>query len=217
MRSKIILSIETSSTICGVSVFNGNKIMSTIERESNRKHAEILPGFIKELLKDSDISLDSLDAIAVSIGPGSFTGLRIGLGFAKGIAFAQNLPIIPVPTIQSLAYSLKMIEPLNGIVYSHSSKVYFQEFQWDNGLPIPQEKPLIGDINLFIDHLKNENSFQSNCDRLISKSQGILNAQPSSKYIGELAIRNFDDWIIKKPYELVPEYIAEFEINNANG
>ncbi len=213
MSSKIILAIETSSTICGVSIFHGDKIISTIERESDRKHAEILPRFIKELFDKSEISLDGLDAIAVSIGPGSFTGLRIGLGFAKGIAFAKDIPIIPVPTIQSIAYGLKKLEPLCGIVYSHSTKVYYQEFQWENGYPIPKEKPSIADINLFVNILEKKNSFQSSCDNIITNVKGLIKGYHSSKYIGALAIHNFNEWLNEKPYTLEPDYISEFEIN----
>ena len=98
MKSKLILSIESSSTICGVAVIEKGDILSLVEKSAYRKHAEILPEFIQIALEQSKKTVSDLDAIAVSIGPGSFTGLRIGLGMAKGLAYSHNLPIIPVPT-----------------------------------------------------------------------------------------------------------------------
>ena len=73
--------------------------------------------------------LDDIDAIENGIGPGSFTGLRVGLGFAKGLAYSKSLPIIPVPSMLSLAFSLKN-EPKQGILHSHGNKIFFQTFGW---------------------------------------------------------------------------------------
>ena len=83
MSSKYILAIETSSSICGVAVIHNNEVLSIEEKDVRRKHAELLPGLTKSSLNKIRITLDDIDAIAISIGPGSFTGLRIGLGFQK--------------------------------------------------------------------------------------------------------------------------------------
>ena len=128
MKSNQILAIETSSSICGVAIFKNNELVSIVEELADRKHAEIIPSFIEKVVSDSGISLSKLNAIAISIGPGSFTGLRIGLGFAKGIAYAKRLPIIPVPTMTAMAFGLKNEKPQKGISLSHSNKVFYQEF-----------------------------------------------------------------------------------------
>ena len=96
--SKNILSIETSSLICGVSIIENGNLIGISEKSTYRKHNENLANFAQDAIKKSNKSLSDIDAIAVSIGPGSFTGLRIGLGFAKGMAYALGLPIVPVPT-----------------------------------------------------------------------------------------------------------------------
>ena len=96
LASKILLALETSSTFCGVTIVHGEDILSLAEEPVHRKHAEILPKFIESALKQSEKSFEELDAIAVSIGPGSFTGLRIGLGFAKGMAYAHGLSLIHI-------------------------------------------------------------------------------------------------------------------------
>ena len=128
VTSKTLLALETSSTVCGVTIVHGEDILSLAEEPVHRKHAEILPKFIELAFQQSEKSFEELDAIAVSIGPGSFTGLRIGLGFAKGMAYAHGLPIIPVPTLLSLAFGLQDDKPTRGIAHSHSRKVFYQEF-----------------------------------------------------------------------------------------
>ena len=77
---------------------NGN-LLSLVEENSYRKHNENIADFTDRAIKQSKKLISEIDAIAISIGPGSFTGLRIGLGFAKGLAFSQGIPIIPVPTL----------------------------------------------------------------------------------------------------------------------
>ena len=102
-----IIAIETSSNICGVSFIKSGNCIKTIEENSERKHIEKIPIFYKELQDKIGFKNSEISAIAVSIGPGSFTGLRIGLSFAKGLALAQSLPIVPIPTMMSLAFSQK--------------------------------------------------------------------------------------------------------------
>ena len=126
--NRLILSIETSSKICSVGLLSNGKNLGFIEKLDGKKHAELLPEFVEKLLKKNKVQVKSIDAIAVSIGPGSFTGLRVGLSFAKGVAYAIKCPIIPVPTILSIAYSLRKKKPTSGIIRSHGEKVFFSKF-----------------------------------------------------------------------------------------
>ena len=84
-------------------VRDGAVLAEGVQRES-RSHAASLPRLIERVLADAGVSIEDLEAVAVSIGPGSFTGLRIGLGLAKGIAFAGRLPLAAVPTLEALAW-----------------------------------------------------------------------------------------------------------------
>ena len=163
MLSRIILSVETSSTICSTAIIENGEILSCVEEFCPGEHIEKLPGFVKKVFDKSNKTVNDIDAIAVSIGPGSFTGLRIGLGFSKGIAFSKGLPIIPVPTMLALAYSLKDKEPKNGILFSHSKKVFFQCFEWNNNIPSVKSKAIITDFESIIE--KEELEFHSNCER----------------------------------------------------
>jgi len=99
----LILNIETSSTICSVCLAKDGKLVDFKEDKSGNSHARVLTVFIDELIKKNGIVLADLDAIAVSAGPGSYTGLRIGTSVAKGVCYALNKPLIAVPTLLSMA------------------------------------------------------------------------------------------------------------------
>ena len=90
MLNKKILSVETSSNVCGISLLKNNKVISLVEQNCLREHIEILPKTFKLLFERCDLSFSDIDALAVNIGPGSFTGLRIGLGFTKGLAYSKR-------------------------------------------------------------------------------------------------------------------------------
>lgn len=104
-----ILNIETATKNCSVSISNNGKVIAIKElNNGNYSHAEVLHPFINDVLKEADITIEKLDAIAVSKGPGSYTGLRIGVSAAKGLCFALNIPLISVNTLQSLASSISI-------------------------------------------------------------------------------------------------------------
>jgi len=80
-------------------------IVAEMSRAADRSHVASLPGLVKQVLAAAAVELDTLDGVAVSIGPGSFTGLRIGLALAKGLAYAGGVPLVPVPTLEALAWA----------------------------------------------------------------------------------------------------------------
>lgn len=98
-----ILNIETSTDSCSVALTGDCSVLANFEDPAGRHHAEVLSGFIARALDEAKKQERKLDAIAVSIGPGSYTGLRIGLSEAKGLAYAMDLPLIGIPTLQILA------------------------------------------------------------------------------------------------------------------
>ena len=99
-----ILSIDTATDICGIALTEDKQLITEYRSNFKRAHAEKIIDSMARVLEDASLSLVELDCIAVSIGPGSFTGLRIGLSVVKGIAFANNLPLVSVVTLDALAY-----------------------------------------------------------------------------------------------------------------
>ncbi|MCK0122927.1 tRNA (adenosine(37)-N6)-threonylcarbamoyltransferase complex dimerization subunit type 1 TsaB [Gelidibacter sp. F2691] len=106
-----ILNIETATTNCSVSLSKEGEILVLKEDyNSNYSHAESLHVFIDTVLKEANVKPEDLDAIAVSRGPGSYTGLRIGVSSAKGLCFSLDKPLIAVDTLESLSYQLNIEE-----------------------------------------------------------------------------------------------------------
>lgn len=103
----LILSIETSTKVCSVCLFNDtNIIVKRVLHEAN-SHATHLTVFIQDLFEETkDYTINDIDAVAVSSGPGSYTGLRIGVSVAKGICFAIKKPLIAITSLEALAYSI---------------------------------------------------------------------------------------------------------------
>ncbi len=100
----LILNIETSTRVCSVALGRNGKCIGVKEEHSERySHAEKLTTYIDELLKSCDVAYKDLDAVAVSQGPGSYTGLRIGVSSAKGLSYALEIPLIAIETLKSLA------------------------------------------------------------------------------------------------------------------
>lgn len=105
METPLILHVETATNLCSVALSKGNKLVDIRESDEDKSHARLLACFIDELLKDNNLQASDLDAISVSEGPGSYTGLRIGVSTVKGLCYGLNIPLIMIPTLQSLAYS----------------------------------------------------------------------------------------------------------------
>lgn len=98
----LILSIETGTDICSVALSNDGELMALRESNEGRDHAKKVAIFVDELLKETGVQPSDLDAIAVGKGPGSYTGLRIGVSFAKGMCYALNIPLISVGSLDAL-------------------------------------------------------------------------------------------------------------------
>lgn len=98
-----ILNIETSTEICSVCISDNGQLLAFSESHEGYNHASNLTIFIQKCLKDAGLKMEELDAVALSQGPGSYTGLRIGVSVAKGICYALNKPMIAVSTLQALA------------------------------------------------------------------------------------------------------------------
>ena len=107
----LILLIETSTKSCSVSLSSENKIIACKEEVNEQYyHAEKLTVFITELFKTQDFTIKDLDAIAVSKGPGSYTGLRISVSTAKGLCYALDIPLISVSTLKAMAFGMAQKE-----------------------------------------------------------------------------------------------------------
>ena len=113
----VILNIETATPLCSVALSVNGSVVSQRETSEDRSHASKLTVFIKEVLAEKGIGVSDLDAVAVGKGPGSYTGLRIGVSTAKGLCFGANLPLIAMNTLkiifnQLVAFPEEMVQSL---------------------------------------------------------------------------------------------------------
>jgi tRNA threonylcarbamoyladenosine biosynthesis protein TsaB len=106
-----ILIIETSSDACSVAIARKGELIASLQSEVTRSHASILTVLIEKLLNQNQITFAGLDAVAVSQGPGSYTGLRIGVSVAKGICYGAQKPLLAVNTLEAMMAGLKMMIP----------------------------------------------------------------------------------------------------------
>jgi tRNA threonylcarbamoyladenosine biosynthesis protein TsaB len=99
----MILQIETATTVCSVALANRGQVIAFKEIDQRNIHAEVITIFIDEILNGAGVKYNELDAVAVSSGPGSYTGLRIGVSTAKGLCYALDKPLIAVETLEAMA------------------------------------------------------------------------------------------------------------------
>ncbi|MBN1527041.1 MAG: tRNA (adenosine(37)-N6)-threonylcarbamoyltransferase complex dimerization subunit type 1 TsaB [Candidatus Omnitrophica bacterium] len=102
-----LLAIDTSTDHLGLAVLRGDKVAARFHRKVGRYHSRLLVPMIDKVLKKARLKIKDVDALCVSIGPGSFTGLRIGVAVAKGLAYALKKKIVTVPTLDAIAYNAK--------------------------------------------------------------------------------------------------------------
>lgn len=99
----IILNLESSTEICSVTLSHDGKVTDTMENTEGMNHARLMGVYVQEIMQRNNLKFDRLSAIAVSKGPGSYTGLRIGVSLAKGLCYANNIPLIAVSPLQSMS------------------------------------------------------------------------------------------------------------------
>ena len=153
----VILNIETSTTVCSAALTAEGMILTHYEDFEGRNHAALLSGYVKACLDFLNEKELQLDAVAVSIGPGSYTGLRIGLSEAKGLAYALDVPLIAVPTLKLMAtrvmFSTLDIDPETifvPMIDARRMEVYTAAYDFAlNDLMVPQ--PLILDESSYAD------------------------------------------------------------------
>ncbi len=102
----LILNIETSTSVCSVALAKDGEVIACKENNEGLNHSVLLGSYTDEILRENRMDVHQLDAIAVSMGPGSYTGLRIGVSLAKGLCYGTGKPLIAVPTLQALALSV---------------------------------------------------------------------------------------------------------------
>lgn len=212
-----ILCIETATTNCSVSLGVDGKLKALKEENDlNYSHSERLHMLIHEILEESGIKLAGLDAIAISKGPGSYTGLRIGVSAAKGLCFSLDIPLISVPTLTSLAYKVNEPEYIVTMLDARRMEVYSAVFNREKE-QVEKTSAVILDSQSYLPFLEKGRvnfigsgveKFQEICKH--PNAAFIENELPSAREMIDLATRKF----LSKEFEDVayfePYYLKDF-------
>ena len=215
----VILSISTSTNICSVSLGNENTIIKELSIHDAKTHSENLMPLIDKLLKTTNYSLKDINYLACDVGPGSFTGIRIGIATIKAISEVHNIPIAPISSLQALSYNVNISDGLIcSMIDARNENIYYCTFD-KNHLPIQDLKAEHIDEALnYLSNLDNKITFVGNGaivnkEKIIEKlsSKAIFHEQNdllSSKVL--VASR---EKIEKKEYcnadELLPIYLRK--------
>lgn len=217
-----ILCIETATTNCSVAIGQNGKSIAFKEKNNKQySHAEKLHVFIEEVIKAASLELKDLDAIAVSKGPGSYTGLRIGVSAAKGLCFALDIPLISIPTLDSLASQVtlhenEMVVPM---LDARRMEVYSAVFD-SKGKQIRETRAEILDESSFCDYLEKQKRVYFIGDG-VEKFQKVQNHPhavfieeklPSAKDMAHLAETKFKKNQLEDVAYFEPYYLKDFMV-----
>ena len=222
-----ILCVDTSSFICSVSVFENLSLISSNSTEVEKSHSKLLIQLIDQSLKDAKIKINEVDAFAVSMGPGSYTGLRIGVSTIKGLCYSLEKPLISINTLEILSKSaLNHINNYNDfficpMIDARRMEVFIKMLDNDFN-EVEKDKALILDDKSFNDiggksiyfFGDGSNKFQKIVNN--KNFHFIDNIISSSKYMGELANIKYENNQFENLTTFEPFYIKDFFIVNKN-
>lgn len=209
-KSKPILAVSTSGKLCSVALLLSNNDYVSYNFNKSQVHSEKLLTMIDTVLKDSGTLLKDCAGIAVSVGPGSFTGLRIGLSAVKGLAFGASLPIYPISEFDAIAMFannfVKVNEVFNIVIKVNREEVYFNKYiKKENGMNSLSDIKIISLENLTAEIKEDElivGNINFNNIIPIDGVEAIFIAKYALLYGKDLLTLNFD--------YLEPNYIKNF-------
>ncbi|MFY9310517.1 MAG: tRNA (adenosine(37)-N6)-threonylcarbamoyltransferase complex dimerization subunit type 1 TsaB [Bacteroidia bacterium] len=217
----LILNIETATTVCSVSLAKDGLLLALKEQDGDYSHAENLTLFIEHVVKEAGVKLSDIDAVAISKGPGSYTGLRIGVSAAKGLCYALNKPLIAVDTLQYLSLSVSRVDARVGLFCpmfdARRMEVYCAIYDSLNNLIRPTAAEII-DENSFSDLLdKNTVFFFGNgaekCMSMFSKNKNavfIKDIVPSAEGMIALSENSYKLGQFENVAYFEPFYLKDF-------
>ncbi|MDD3413271.1 MAG: tRNA (adenosine(37)-N6)-threonylcarbamoyltransferase complex dimerization subunit type 1 TsaB [Lachnospiraceae bacterium] len=217
-----ILAVDSSGLVASVAIVENENLLAEYTVNYKKTHSQTLMPMLDEIVKMTDLSLDSIDAIAVAGGPGSFTGLRIGSATVKGLGLALNKPIVNVPTIDGLAYNMwGSAGRICPIMDARRNQVYTGVYHFVNGNLVIETQQMAIEITGLIEALNQkeekvtflgdgvpvyEDIIKKNIEVPYAFAPAHLNKQRASA-IGALACVYYKEGRIETAAEHEPEYL----------
>ena len=222
-----ILCIDTTSEFCSVSLFENDILIENSNSKIERSHSKLIIKLIDHLLNNSKLKLKELDAFSISKGPGSYTGLRIGLSSIKGFCYALDKPLIALNTLKVLAESaLEYIEDKDSIlcpmVDARRMEVYTKTFNYKLN-ELTKDQALILEKDSF-ENYKDKNVYffgdgSYKFKEIVNKKNFIFlnNINPNSKFMGQLSYDKFINKDFEDLSSFEPNYIKDFYLIKKKG
>lgn len=224
----LLLNIETSTAICSVALGKDGKLLALKENKEGMKHASHLTVFIENILKENNLSTADLDGVAISMGPGSYTGLRIGVSTAKGICYGAGIPLIAVSTLQSMTKALQNNSDLSSVVKNQEKALFcpmidarrmevYTAFYNANTELVKDISADIIDENSFANELSEQEIVffgdgSGKCKDVITNENGIFLDDVNATAVGmiELAENKFNKNELEDVAYFEPFYLKDF-------
>jgi len=216
------LAIESATKTCSVALFKGSKLIDIKEENGAYSHAEKLAPYVEELLEQNALRLKQLDAIGISSGPGSYTGLRIGLSLAKGLCVGFQIPLIAVSTLEAMAWGAIAAEKDRHALYcpmidARRLEVYTALYQHEGRIHSPEEAKVI-DEDSFKDELKSQKIYffgdgAEKCKAFIRSENAVFLSEfhISAENLGDLILREFQNENFEDLAYFQPNYFKDFK------
>lgn len=219
----LILGISTSSNIASVAISKDAECIKELNINNNKTHSETLVPLINELLKKTNIKLQDINLLACDNGPGSFTGIRIGISTVKAIAESLNIPVIAVTSLEGLAYNINHAECICSLIDARNNQVYFGIFDSNHNL---LQDYMADDIKNVLQSINQKQNITFVGDGAIAhkdllnisdfKSDNLLHA----KNINLCAFNKFNKGKILNADSILPMYLRKSQaerMRNLNG
>jgi len=219
----LLLHIDTATAIGAVSISKDGTLLQEKMSMQQRGHASVIIPFIKEMIQNLDIGFNQIDAVVISGGPGSYTGLRVATSTAKGLCYAWDLPLIAIPTLKMMASGMKEEYPeMKGVVYCPMIDARRQEVFWAmynadmNEIVAPEAAILEAD---FLDRFRNKKLFiggtgRKKASEILKNEENLLFSDYSCKSshlipLAEKAFaeKDFEDVAYFEPFYLKSVYL----------
>jgi tRNA threonylcarbamoyladenosine biosynthesis protein TsaB len=214
----MLLAIDTSTRTAGVAVYDGNQVLHETTWVSRDFHTVELAPVVEEALRKSGLGGDAVEAIGVATGPGSFTGLRIGLAFAKGLALAQHVPLVGIPTLDIVAAGQAFFEgPLLAVLHAGRGRLAVGRFEYGETGWRSGGDPAIMTIENLAEQIRKPTRIAGELTgeerRLLArKRKNVSLASPAEAlrrpgFLAELAWARWQAGQIDDPVSLSPRYL----------
>ncbi len=217
----LILSIDTSTKVCSVALHQDGKLLAINELYTEKSHSGMLTTLCENVVKYAGFSLKALDAIAVAKGPGSYTGLRIGVSTAKGFCFALDKPLIAVNTLEAMAFQVKDFYDethlLCPMIDARRMEVYCQVLDNQMNIISETEAKIIDELSF--SELLDEKKVvffgdgAAKCQAEITHENAVflkIEIHPSAKTVGLLATKSFEKSLFENVVTFEPFYLKDF-------